>query len=302
MRARKGCALFAALLALCLALTGCANTGGGGAASAGSAAAETAAETAAAGTLRAAESGELEVTFLEAGKADAILLTTPESTVLVDCGEKGFGKTILEELEERGIERIDVLIITHFDQDHVGGAAKVINNIAVGTVLQSNQPKDSEEYEKYIKALTNAQLEPVTVRETYSFVSGGVLYTVDPPARESYREDASNNSSLIVRAELGETSFLLTGDAETERLAEYLDESAEDCDVLKLPHHGQDEPLLEALLDATAPAYAVITSSDEEKESEAVMALLEEKGIEVLLTREGTLRFTTDGKSLSAAQ
>ena len=298
MRARKGCALFAALLALCLALTGCANTGGGDAA-AGSAGVS---EDSAAGTLRAAGSGALEVTFLEAGKADAILLTTPESTVLVDCGEKGFGKTILAELAARGIEKIDVLIITHFDQDHVGGAAKVLNNIAVGTVLQSNQPKDSEEYEKYVKALTNAKLEPVTVRETYAFVLDGVLYTVDPPACESYRDDSSNNSSLIVRAELGDTSFLLTGDAETERLAEYLDESAEDCDVLKLPHHGQDEPLLEALLDATAPAYAVITSSDEEKESEAVLALLEEKGIEVLLTREGTLRFTTDGKSLSAAQ
>lgn len=298
MRRRAPGALLAALLALCLALTGCAGTGGGDAA-AGSAGVS---EDSAAGTLRTAESGELEVTFLEAGKADAILLTTPESTVLVDCGEKGFGKTILAELAARGIEKIDVLIITHFDQDHVGGAAKVINNIAVGTVLQSNQPKDSEEYEKYIKALTNAQLEPVTVRETYSFVSGGVLYTVDPPARESYRDDSSNNSSLIVRVELGETSFLLTGDAETERLSEYLDESAEDCDVLKLPHHGQDEPLLEALLDAAAPAYAVITSSDEEKESEAVLALLEEKGVEVLLTREGTLRFTTDGKSLSAAQ
>ena len=88
---------------------------------------------------------ELTVHFFDAGKADAILLTTPDSTLLIDAGERGFGKTILAYLEEQGIERIDYLIVTHFDKDHVGGMARVINNIAVGTVLQSNQPKDSEE-------------------------------------------------------------------------------------------------------------------------------------------------------------
>ena len=65
----------------------------------------------------------LEVTVLDAGKADAILLTTPDSAVLIDCGEKGFGDEILGELAARGIGRLDVLIVTHFDQDHVGGAA-----------------------------------------------------------------------------------------------------------------------------------------------------------------------------------
>ena len=92
----------------------------------------------------------LDVYFFAAGKADAILLTTEKSAVLIDCGEKGFGQTILEKLSEKKIDRIDYLIVTHFDQDHVGGAAKVINNFPIGTVLQSNCPKDSEEYEKYV--------------------------------------------------------------------------------------------------------------------------------------------------------
>ncbi len=242
-----------------------------------------------------ASGAALEVHFFNAGKADAILLTTADSAVLIDAGEKGFGKTVLAYLEERGIERLDYLIVTHFDKDHVGGAAKVINNIEIGMVLQSNSPKDSDEYEKYVKALANAGIEPVTVRETLTFTLDGVSYTVDPPRQERYADDASNNSSLIVSAANGADSFLFTGDAQTARLAEFLSGNVPVYDVLKLPHHGQDEPLLGALLEATQPACAVITSSEEEPESDAVVAALERVGATVLLTRNGAVTLRSDG-------
>ncbi|MBR3561406.1 MAG: MBL fold metallo-hydrolase [Oscillospiraceae bacterium] len=249
-----------------------------------------------------ASAATLDAHFFDAGKADAILLTTADSAVLIDAGEKGFGKTILAYLEEQGVEKLDCLIVTHFDKDHVGGAAKVINSVAVGTVLQSNSPKDSDEYEKYVKALEKSDIEPVTVRETLTFTLDGVTYTVDPPAQESYADDPSNNSSLIVSVVNGADSFLFTGDAQTARLAEFLSGDVSACDVLKLPHHGQDEPLLDALLDATSPAYAVITSSDDEPESDAVVAALERAGATVLLTRSGavTLRSGGDGVQLLA--
>ena len=242
---------------------------------------------------------ELEVHFFDAGKADAILLTTENSAVLIDAGEKGFGKTILSYLEEKGITRLDYLMITHFDQDHVGGAAKVLNNLPVGTVLQSNYPKDSEEYEKYVKALSNAGIEPQTVQESLSFVLDGVSYSVDPPHQEKYSEDASNNSSLIVSVTNGADSFLFTGDAETERLSEFLDSNRTTYDVLKVPHHGKDEELLPALIQSVSPAWAVITSSEEEPESAAVTEALEQAGVTVLLTRNGAVTFRSDGMQLS---
>lgn len=241
---------------------------------------------------------ELEVHFFDAGKADASLLTTADSAVLIDAGEKGFGKEILSYLEEKGVERLDYLIVTHFDQDHVGGAAKVLNNIEVGTVLQSNRPKDSEEYEKYVKALKNAGIEPTTVRETLSFTLDGVRYTVDPPRQEDYDADSSNNSSLIVTAENDENRFLFLGDAQTERLAELLSGGVDACDVLKVAHHGGDEPLLGELLEAASPGWAVITSSDDEPESAETVALLERSGAQVLLTREGAVTAQSDGTAL----
>ena len=256
---------------------------------------------AASGTKKVAEAAELTVHYFDAGKADAILLTTADSAVLIDAGENGFGKTILAYLAENGVEKLDCLIVTHFDKDHVGGVAKVINSIPVDAVLQSNCPKDSEEYAKYVKALANAGIEAETVGETLTFTLCGVTYTVDPPRQATYDADASNNSSLIVTVTNGADRFLFMGDAQSERLAEYLSGAPAACDVLKVAHHGQDEPLLGELLEAVTPAYAVITSSEEEPESAAVTEALERAGTRVLLTREGAVTFRSGGNGVTLA-
>jgi beta-lactamase superfamily II metal-dependent hydrolase len=242
---------------------------------------------------------DLEVHFFEAGAADAILLTTESSAVLIDAGEDGFGETILEYLGKKGIAQIDYLIITHFDQDHVGGAADVLEGISVGTVLQSNQPKDSDEYENYEAALNNTGIKAVTVRETYTFVLDGVSYSIDPPRQTEYDEDKSNNSSLIISVANGDNRFLFAGDAQTQRLEEFLETNSVTYDVLKMPHHGRDEPLLDALLSSVKPSLAIITSSDDEPESEAVVRSLEDLGIRVLLTREGAITLQSDGSDIS---
>ena len=241
---------------------------------------------------------DLSAYFFSAGKADAILLTTDDAAVLIDCGEKGFGQTILDYLADRGISQIDYLIITHFDQDHVGGAAKVINNISVGTVLQSNCPKDSEEYEKYVKALKNAGLEPVTVREDYTFTLDGIIFSVNPPLLSDYREDDSNNSSLVVTVTNGENILLFMGDAQTERLAEYLAASPVDCDLIKIPHHGGKDELMDQLIAATKPEYAVITCSDDEPDTIATLKVLEEAGVTVFLTSSAPVLVQSDGSQI----
>ena len=245
------------------------------------------------------EGTPLEIYAFQAGKADAFLLMTENGTVLIDAGEKGFGNEILAFLNEKGIEKIDVMIITHFDQDHVGGAAKVLNNFPVGLVLQSNSPKDSTEYEKYTKALTNAQIEPVTVREDYGFTLDGVGYLVNAPRKSDYQNDDSNNSSLIVSVYNGEDSFLFMGDAQTERIREFLDAGCESYDLLKVPHHGQEESEMEKLVAAVSPSVAIITSSEEEPEDEDTVNILTEASAEVYLTRISPVMVRSDGHGIN---
>lgn len=247
-----------------------------------------------------AVAGTLEVYGFQAGKADAFLIMTAGGVVLIDAGEKGFGKEILEYLEERGISAIDYLIITHFDKDHVGGAAKVINGMPVRHVLQSDCPKESDPYDKYLKAMRKADIEPVTVRKALSFTLDGVRYVVDPPRLERYEKHDSNNSSLIVSVYHGGNALLFTGDAQTERLTEFLDAGCGRYDFLKVPHHGEKEPLMEALAERTAPAYAVITSSEDKMEAASTVEALEAVGAEVLLTRVAPVVVTSDGMTLTA--
>lgn len=243
----------------------------------------------------------LEVYFFDAGKADAILLTTQSGAILLDCGRKGFGQTILDELSARGIKALDYLIITHFDKDHVGGAAKVINNFPVKAVLQSNSPKASEEYAKYIKALNNANLEAVTVREECEFTLDGITFTVNPPRKSNYINDDSNNSSLIVTVVNGDDILLFLGDAQTERLEEYLEDGSVDCDFLKVAHHGGEEPLIDVLIASVRPELAVITCSEDEPESDAILQSLEKSGTALWLTRVAPVSVTSNGECVTVA-
>ena len=241
----------------------------------------------------------LNVWCFQAGKADAFLLWNEAGAVLIDTGESGFGKTILAKLEELGIQRLEYLILTHFDKDHVGGAKKVLSGIPVGTILQSNCPKEgAEAYEKYAAALEGLGLEARTLREELRFTLGDAVFTVDPPALERYAEDESNNSSLIVTVTHGANRLLFLGDAEDLRLAEFLAADPGRCAFVKLPHHGKYQKTLITLLSAVKPARALITSSEEEPEDPETLALLEENGVEVFLTRTAPVLVTSDGKTL----
>ncbi len=246
--------------------------------------------------------GEVLLHCFSLGKADSFAIVTGEGTVLIDCGESGQGDIILEWLKQQGIDRIDTLIITHFDKDHVGGAAKVLKKIPVSRVLQSNSPKDSKEYRKYLSALALAGLEAETVREELSFTLGDAAFTVYPPERESYAKDPSNNSSLVTAMRHGECSFLFTGDAESARLQELVEEKLGQFDFLQVPHHGVWQTQLISLLNMVQPEAAVITSSEKEPEDQATVSLLEKYAGQILLTREGEVDILSDGSSLSVCQ
>lgn len=242
----------------------------------------------------------LNVWCFQAGKADAFLFWNEAGAVLIDTGESGFGKIILEKMEELGMDRLDYLILTHFDKDHVGGAKKILSEIPVETVLQSNCPKSgAEAYEKYLAALDACGLAPLTVRQNLRFTLGDVRFTVDPPAREKYPEEESNNSSLIVTVTHGEQRMLFCGDAEELRLAEFLERNPGEYALVKLPHHGKYQTTLQALLNETKPAYAVVTSSDDAPEDAETLALLHACGVQTFLTREGPVWITSSEEELT---
>lgn len=241
------------------------------------------------------------VSVLDVGKADAIILRTKEHTMVIDCGEKGDGKDILEYLSENNIQYIDYLFITHFDKDHVGGAAKVINNIDIGEIITPDYEGSNSEYEKYIEAVSNRNITPTALKEKITFILDDVSFEVLPPQKDQY-EEPDNDYSLVISVTHGENKFLFAGDAEKERLKELYVQLDLKHTFLKVPHHGKADSEMLSFLNKVNPAYAVITCSQKEPPSDEVINILNRLGSTTYLTSDGQVDAVSDGKTISINQ
>lgn len=250
------------------------------------------------------EEESLSVTFLNAGKADAIILHTKNSTVLIDTGLKSDSKELVQFIKSQGIDTIDYLILTHFDKDHVGGAAKVIKKLKVNNIITSDYFKESDEVENYLEACDEAMITAQVLEDEISFTLDNVTYQVYPHIASTYSEKESNNSSLIISVKHGENRMLFTGDAHNLRIEEFVMEQENNFkyQLLKVPYHGRYMECLSEFVNIIKPEYAVITSSEEEMEDKETVELLKGIGTNVLLTREGIIVVISDGKTLTIEQ
>ena len=244
----------------------------------------------------------LTVVFPNIGSADAALVMTKNATVLIDTGETSDSRVILELLKEYRRDSIDLFVISHYDKDHVGGAAGILEAVPVGRVIGSTSPKVSDEMSAYLLALSAAGLTEEIPSQRLTIRLDGMEITIDPPARSVYSEEQSNNSSLLLTVTYGNTCLLFTGDAMTQRLEEiHWEDNA--FDLVKIPHHGRDFDNLAYYLPSLKDgAVAVITSSKKESESSKLVSALEETGTVPFLTRKGAVVVNSDGSHLTVVQ
>lgn len=249
---------------------------------------------------------ELSVRFFDVGKADSMLITTPQGVrVLIDTGKNKNGKELVGRFEQEGIGKIDLMIITHYDKDHVGGADQILQDLKVDTVVMPVYDKESKQYEQFMQALSEsgAASHPIRIQGESRFESDdGVKLHITAAHRNSYGEDEENDFSLCVRMSYGDTKFLFPGDAEDARLRELIDEGDLQCDVLKVPYHGRLEDASAAFLSAASPSIAFVPDSGEEPGSEVVYALLAELGADTYSAQDGDLTVVSDGKSVQIIQ
>lgn len=245
-----------------------------------------------------ANAKELKVTFLDVGKADAIVLQSESSTVVIDCGEKGDGKKISSILEESGTTVIDYLIITHFDKDHVGGAPKVLKTFDVKNVLTPDYTGNVSEYDKFAETLDGRGITPMKLKEDISFTLDDVDYTVYAPKKDFYGDgdSAENNFSLVTKAVHHNNTLLFTGDAMEERLDEIMDIGK--CTLLKVPYHGRKLDNLGDFLKATEPKCAVVCT-DSNEFSGKMQDLLKKQKINTYATCfNGEITAVSDGSQI----
>lgn len=245
----------------------------------------------------------LEIRALSVGKADALLIREGDQVVLIDAGEEDDGARIVKELKDRGICRIDLFLVTHFDKDHVGGAAYVMEQMEVLSVLLPDYEGDRPEYRNFLKYL-NGHPDVRRVTAPLELVRGKMQITVypaeDPTEIRNTEEEYDNDLSLVTSISYGSRKFLFTGDIEKERIRQMLAADVDwRHDWIKMPHHGRYQKALEELLESVAPSEAVICCSEKNPAEEKTLKLLEERKIQVWDTAVRDVVTVCDGEYIT---
>ena len=162
--------------------------------------------------------------------------------------------------------------------------------------------KGSSTYRRFTAAMEAAGIQPTALTETLTFELDRAQYTVYPPERTSYPNNEDNEYSLIVGVTHGENRFLFAGDALTERLGEFTALGEGTYDFLKVSNHGDYFEGVEAFFRAVSPKYAAITCSDKNPADARTVSALEAVGAQVFLTRDGSVKVTSDGRTISVLQ
>ena len=235
----------------------------------------------------------LHVHVIDVGKADAILLESPDANVLVDCGTAEAAEDVLRYLAARGIDRLDAVWISHPDDDHCGGLPAVLQTVPADAVVESPVGESISGMTALPQAVP---LRRAAVGERYAY--GALTFEVLGPLQD-YAE--SNNDSTVFRLQYDGFSMLFCGDMEAQAERDLLEGGAAlRADVLKVAHHGSDTSTSAALLEAVQPRYAVISSGEDRSmlPRNAVLQRLHTAGAEIFRTdTDGAVVFSAaDGK------
>lgn len=244
---------------------------------------------------------KMEVHFIDVGQGDATLVTCGDHAMLIDAGDDSKGTAIQNYLQKQKITKLDYLILTHPDADHIGGAPVIITKFDISKVFVSNYEKDNKTYQKLIQALDNKRLKSLTPTVNNKYTLGTATITILAPGKEY---DNPNDASIALLLKNGNTSFLFTGDAGEDAEADILKTDIPlSADVYKVGHHGSKYSTSKELIKAVNPTYAVISCGEDNSYGHPhaeTLNTLRANGVKVYRTDEaGTVVATTDGKTLS---
>ncbi len=243
------------------------------------------------------------VRIIDVGQGDSILVYSNGYSALIDTGIEDSSAEVLKTLEDCGIKTLDVLLLTHLDSDHIGGAEDITDVYGVGNLILPEMAPESE-------GVISAKAVMDKVKK-----SGGSVYTAVQGMNFNIGEfeltvlavypelKSTNNRSIVTAARLGDKRFLFTGDIEATAEERLLGEGLDlKCDVLKVAHHGSSTSSDEELLKRISPRFAAISVGQDNEYAHPhneVLNLLEYIGAEIYRTDlDGDISFYVENEEI----
>ena len=208
----------------------------------------------------------LKIYFIDVGQGDSTLIITPKGKkILIDGGE-GKNEILLPYLLDRGINKIDYIIISHFDSDHCNGLIEVMEKIKVGKVIVSKQPEESEEYRNISEIIKQKNIEAYVVKAQDRITIEKDLYIniLNPAGKLEFKD--LNNNAIVAKLIYKNFSILFTGDIEKaeENIAQKYKNNLKST-ILKVAHHGSKTSTNEKFLKYVEPQIALIGVGENNK-------------------------------------
>lgn len=240
---------------------------------------------------------EMRVHFIDVGQGDSILIESPNGkTMLIDGGVKGAGQQVVSYLKELGVNKLDQVVATHPDADHIGGLIPVLQTIPIEQFYDSGKVHTSQTFEEMLMAIDQKNI-PYYVPKTGDLIEFDKDVTVKVLNANEHATD-NNDASIVLKVAYGNVSFLLTGDAGIALEKEMMQNDVT-ATILKAGHHGSNTSSSEEFIRAVKPEVTILSYGEDNKYGHPhaeVVDRLQAMGSNIYATAEsGTIIVATDG-------
>ncbi|MNI03843.1 ComEC family competence protein [compost metagenome] len=247
----------------------------------------------------------LKIHFIDVGQGASQLIIGPTGqTMLIDAGNNDKEKLMVDYLNKLHIKKIDILIGTHPDADHIGGLDAVINHFDIGKVYMPKVQANTKTFEDVLTAIQKKGLKVTTAKAgvQLDWEADTTVTMVGPVG--TYED--TNEMSAVLRLTYGDTSFLLTGDAEAQSEKDMLDSKVNlQADVLLVGHHGSNSSTSKSFLEAVKPKYGMIQVgvNNYGHPTAQILKRLKDQGVQIYRNDlDGHVIFYSDGKQITVKQ